>query len=61
MGALYQGLIVTGVLSIGAVWWVINQMVAGPIVTAGGLEIQPMALFWSGNGRAGGSRRPSSS
>ncbi len=48
MGALYQGLIVTGVLSIGAVWWVINQMVTGPIVTAGGLEIQPMALFWSG-------------
>lgn len=48
MGALYQGLIVTGVLSIGAVWWVIDQMVTGPIVTAGGLEIQPMALFWSG-------------
>jgi len=48
MGALYQGLIVTGVLSIGAVWWVINQMVTGPIVTASGLEIQPMALFWSG-------------
>ena len=48
MGALYQGLIVTGVLSIGAVWWVINQMVTGPIVTAGGLELQPMALFWSG-------------
>ncbi len=48
MGALYKGLIVTGVLSIGAVWWVINQMVTGPIVTASGLEIQPMALFWSG-------------
>ncbi|WP_269219123.1 sodium-translocating pyrophosphatase [Brevundimonas vesicularis] len=48
MGALYQGLIVTGVLSIGAVWWVIDQMVKGPIVTASGLEIQPMALFWSG-------------
>jgi K(+)-stimulated pyrophosphate-energized sodium pump len=48
MGALYQGLIVTGVLSIGAVFWVINQMVTGPIVTVGGLEIQPMALFWSG-------------
>ena len=48
MGALYQGLIVTGVLSIGAVWWVIDQMVTGPIVTASGLEIQPMALFWSG-------------
>ena len=48
MGALYQGLIVTGVLSIGAVWWVIDQTVTGPIVTASGLEIQPMALFWSG-------------
>jgi K(+)-stimulated pyrophosphate-energized sodium pump len=48
MGALYQGLIVTGVLSIGAVWWVIDQMVTGPIVTASGLTIQPMALFWSG-------------
>ncbi|MBB3871138.1 MAG: sodium-translocating pyrophosphatase [Brevundimonas sp.] len=48
MGALYQGLIVTGVLSIGAVWWVIDQMVTGPIVTGSGLTIQPMALFWSG-------------
>ncbi|WOB77621.1 sodium-translocating pyrophosphatase [Brevundimonas nasdae] len=48
MGALYRGLIVTGVLSIGAVWWVIDQIVTGPIVTASGLEIQPMALFWSG-------------
>ncbi|MFN3837573.1 MAG: sodium-translocating pyrophosphatase [Brevundimonas sp.] len=48
MGALYQGLIVTGVLSIGAVWWVIDHMVTGPVVTASGLEIQPMALFWSG-------------
>ncbi len=48
MGALYQGLIVTGVLSIGAVWWVIDQMVSGPVTTTGGLVIQPMALFWSG-------------
>ena len=48
MGALYQGLIVTGVLSIGAVWWVIDHMVTGPVVTASGLEIQPMALCWSG-------------
>lgn len=48
MGALYQGLIVTGILSIGAVWWIINQMVTGPITTVSGLEIQPMALFWSG-------------
>ncbi|WP_438852327.1 sodium-translocating pyrophosphatase [Brevundimonas nasdae] len=48
MGALYQGLIVTGLLSIVAVWWIINQMVTGPITTVSGLEIQPMALFWSG-------------
>ncbi|NBB65538.1 sodium-translocating pyrophosphatase [Pseudomonas sp. ODNR1LW] len=48
MGALYQGLIVTGVLSIGAVWWVIDQMVTGPVTTTGGLVIQPMGLFWSG-------------
>ena len=48
MGALYQGLIVTGVLSVGAVWWVINTMVTGPVVTTGGLQIEPMALFWSG-------------
>src|ERR1700722_8680430 len=27
MGALYQGLIVTGVLSIGAVWWVVHRLV----------------------------------
>ncbi|MDG2527973.1 sodium-translocating pyrophosphatase [Caulobacter endophyticus] len=27
MGALYQGLIVTGVLSVPAVWWVIHQLV----------------------------------
>ncbi len=48
MGALYQGLIVTGVLSVVAVWWIINQLVTGPVVTTGGLEIQPMNLFWSG-------------
>ena len=48
MGALYQGLIVTGVLSVGAVWWVITTMVTGPVVTTNGLQIEPMALFWSG-------------
>ena len=48
MGALYQGLIVTGVLSIGAVWWIITTMVTGPVVTTGGLQIEPMNLFWSG-------------
>ncbi len=31
MGALYQGLIVTGVLSIGAVWWVIHSLVPAPL------------------------------
>ena len=48
MGALYQGLIVTGVLSVGAVYWVITTMVTGPVVTSSGLQIEPMALFWSG-------------
>ncbi|WGM31060.1 sodium-translocating pyrophosphatase [Brevundimonas sp. NIBR11] len=48
MGALYQGLIVTGVLSVGAVWWVITTLVTGPVVTTGGLQIEPMNLFWSG-------------
>ena len=36
MGALYQGLIVTGVLSIGAVWWVISKLVAGPVTILAG-------------------------
>lgn len=48
MGALYQGLIVTGVLSLGAVWWVINQILPGAVETSGGLLIQPMNLFWAG-------------
>jgi K(+)-stimulated pyrophosphate-energized sodium pump len=48
MGALYQGLIVTGVLSVGAVWWVITTLVTGPVVTTSGLQIEPMALFWAG-------------
>jgi K(+)-stimulated pyrophosphate-energized sodium pump len=48
MGALYQGLIVTGVLSAAAVWFVIENLVTGPIVTNNGLTIEPMSLFWSG-------------
>jgi K(+)-stimulated pyrophosphate-energized sodium pump len=48
MGALYQGLIVTGILSVIAVWWVINSLVPGAVETSGGLLIQPMNLFWSG-------------
>ena len=48
MGALYQGLIVTGVLSAIAVYFVIDGLVTGPIVTNTGLTIEPMSLFWSG-------------
>lgn len=48
MGALYQGLIVTGILSVGAVWWVINTLVTGPVTTGDGLVIQPMSLFYAG-------------
>jgi len=50
MGALYQGLIVTGVLSIGAVWLVIDQLLPGNavITTVNGLDISAMSLFWSG-------------
>ncbi len=48
MGALYQGLIVTGVLSAAAVYFTIERLVTGPIVTNNGLTIEPMSLFWSG-------------
>jgi K(+)-stimulated pyrophosphate-energized sodium pump len=48
MGALYQGLIVTGVLSAVAVYFVIDRLVGGAIVTNSGLTIEPMSLFWSG-------------
>ena len=37
MAALYQGLIVTGVLSIGAVWWVIHALVPQPITITSGV------------------------
>jgi K(+)-stimulated pyrophosphate-energized sodium pump len=48
MGALYQGLIVTGVLSVGAVWWIIDQVAPATVTTSGGLVITSMQLFWSG-------------
>ena len=48
MGALYQGLVVTGVLSLGAIWWVTNQMVPGVVTTNAGLSFDGMALFWCG-------------
>jgi K(+)-stimulated pyrophosphate-energized sodium pump len=47
MGALYQGLIVTGVLSIPAVWWVIHQLVPTDIVV-GTQTYTANALFYCG-------------
>jgi K(+)-stimulated pyrophosphate-energized sodium pump len=47
MGALYQGLIVTGLLSVGAIWWVVNQLVTGP-VTVGDRTFDAMSLFYCG-------------
>ncbi len=48
MGALYQGLIVTGVLSVGAVWWVIHSLVPAEGVTVLGKIVSPNALFYCG-------------
>jgi K(+)-stimulated pyrophosphate-energized sodium pump len=47
MGALYKGLIVTGVLSAVGVWFVINQIVT-ETVSVGGVAIDAMDLFWCG-------------
>jgi K(+)-stimulated pyrophosphate-energized sodium pump len=47
MGALYQGLIVTGVLSIPAVWYVIHQLVP-TAVEVGGRSYSADALFYCG-------------
>ncbi|QUD88976.1 sodium-translocating pyrophosphatase [Phenylobacterium montanum] len=47
MGALYQGLIITGVLSIGAVWWVIKTLVPAA-VTVGDKTMDSNALFGCG-------------
>jgi K(+)-stimulated pyrophosphate-energized sodium pump len=47
MGALYQGLVVTGVLSIFAVWWVIHSLV--PVaVNIGDKSVDANALFGCG-------------
>ncbi|CAN5318281.1 sodium-translocating pyrophosphatase [soil metagenome] len=48
MGALYQGLIVTGVLSVGAVYWVITSIAPAVMETSTGATFSPMDLFWSG-------------
>jgi K(+)-stimulated pyrophosphate-energized sodium pump len=53
MGALYQGLIVTGVLSIGAIWFVINRLVPAdgidvPTLAQGTVHVGQMSLFGCG-------------
>jgi len=48
MGALYQGLIVTGVLSIPAVYWVITSLVPSAGVEVEGIFRSPMDLFYCG-------------
>ncbi|HEY9219740.1 MAG TPA: sodium-translocating pyrophosphatase [Phenylobacterium sp.] len=45
MGALYQGLIITGVLSVAAIWFVMNQLV-GDGVTVGEMTYDSSNLFW---------------
>ncbi len=48
MGALYKGLIATGVLSIGGLWIATNQLGWGVIGNANGLDITGKALFICG-------------
>jgi K(+)-stimulated pyrophosphate-energized sodium pump len=48
MGALYQGLIVTGGLSIPAVWWVIHSLVPAEGLSVGGRAIGVNDLFYCG-------------
>src|SRR6202012_2049820 len=43
----YQGLIVTGVLSIGAIWWVMHALVTAPL-TVGTKTFDADSLFWCG-------------
>jgi K(+)-stimulated pyrophosphate-energized sodium pump len=47
MGALYKGLIVTGLLSVVAIYFVIQQVVPAS-VNVGDLVIERMDLFWCG-------------
>jgi len=50
MGALYKGLIAAGVLSLGGLYLVTQQVIGldTPFVTSGGLSITGMALFYCG-------------
>jgi Na+/H+-translocating membrane pyrophosphatase len=45
MGALYQGLIVTGVLSIAALWFVCSKLIPQSMTTSSGLTFSNMNLF----------------
>ncbi|HEX2559292.1 sodium-translocating pyrophosphatase, partial [Phenylobacterium sp.] len=47
MGALYQGLILTGVLSVAAIWFVMQQLI-GDGVTVGEMTYDANNLFWCG-------------
>jgi K(+)-stimulated pyrophosphate-energized sodium pump len=47
MGALYQGLIITGVLSAFAIYWVIKTLVTTSM-TVGDKSFDGMSLFWCG-------------
>ncbi|MDP1874597.1 sodium-translocating pyrophosphatase [Phenylobacterium sp.] len=47
MGALYRGLIVTGLLSVGAIWWVTTSMVP-EAVTLGTRTFDGLSLFYCG-------------
>ncbi len=47
MGALYRGLIVTGLLSVGAIWWVTTRMVPD-MVTLGSRSFDGLSLFYCG-------------
>ncbi|MBX7247813.1 MAG: sodium-translocating pyrophosphatase [Caulobacteraceae bacterium] len=48
MGALYKGLIVTGILSLIAIYFVVQQVAPASVDTIGGETITSMSLFWSG-------------
>ncbi|HEY1749812.1 MAG TPA: sodium-translocating pyrophosphatase [Caulobacteraceae bacterium] len=48
MGALYQGLIVTGVLSIAALYFVITKLVPDVVTTSDGRSFDGMTLFYCG-------------